>query len=1089
MFLDPTGTLSVSLPPGWAFDPVSSSLSDLVFLDWQAPADRQIFVRLRHSHTNAAATDDEWEATVRKQLPEEATRIERRDGPWLIVERPGREGRPSQRWGIVRGPRFDVVIEQVGVDLGGPLATPELLEAVRTLDVPANRRLGALRPQSEFVAAMKQAQQAFMSGNREQSVGFLNQARHIAQQTWIHSLSGRPVPEVPAAVADAEAALAQARVAGSALFLHQATETLYRCRTTLPGIPAASAPAQMQQVDRLLTEALKLHGEATGTEPPRNPFYACMLRSQLLLGELQAILKGSKPNLGGPWASLAFEEAMSAVAMSGRMTGELSPDAAAILAAKGVTDPKQQLELHNAVLKTAALDHLVSAGGLLIAARAEANLAPDRVMSGNWLLAARQLAVLSPSPERERGLVLALNGHAGALLALGDEPSLDEASQLLKEAQQRLDELGEEGALRAQICLNQAWLRHTRRQLEGTLPIVERAITAAAQAGNERLERAARSLRSQFLALEGRHEEAVAEARKALAATHDDAASTHHLNLAVVLQRSGDAAEALEQVRAGLAAATADEPIGPDVLRLLFVAAALLDPIDRKRALATTEAAESVLDVLRLRIGDAADRIGFDDADRHREMAATLVQRRLDADDVLGALATADRHRARSLVRATRKPTVRGAGSIEGERPPPPGPDAGLDEQVSYFAQVAQAQLAEAGIPPPASGPALADLVADAGRTALVFHPNGDRLIAILARPDGGQVNVTALQASASMTEIAELTDALRAELGIVVSARAARGELPKQDVEDLAAALSDDDSVEEADAELDRLRRRLHDALLSDVLPVLQPDEPLVIVPYRELAVIPFPVLMEADGESLVDRHALSLLPSLATLATLARAHEPPGRAVIVGDPVTAPELALGALPGAAEEARNVAAALKGAGVETDMLLHGDATEAAFRERARGARLLHLACHATVRQQASSSPLFLTPQPPDDGLLLPDEIAELQLDGALVVLAACQSGLGRATADGILGLGRAFMQAGARTVVMSLWRVGDTATAHLMQNFYAALLGHAAGSGGPLDVAAATRYAQRATRATVSAHPSAWGPWIVLGDGGWRLL
>jgi CHAT domain-containing protein len=71
---------------------------------------------------------------------------------------------------------------------------------------------------------------------------------------------------------------------------------------------------------------------------------------------------------------------------------------------------------------------------------------------------------------------------------------------------------------------------------------------------------------------------------------------------------------------------------------------------------------------------------------------------------------------------------------------------------------------------------------------------------------------------------------------------------------------------------------------------------------------------------------------------------------------------------------------------------------------------------------------------------------------------------------------------------VLSLWRVGDAATAHLMQAFYDALRGEAPGVKGPLDVAAALRYAQLATRAAVSAHPSAWGPWLVVGDGGWRL-
>ena len=165
---------------------------------------------------------------------------------------------------------------------------------------------------------------------------------------------------------------------------------------------------------------------------------------------------------------------------------------------------------------------------------------------------------------------------------------------------------------------------------------------------------------------------------------------------------------------------------------------------------------------------------------------------------------------------------------------------------------------------------------------------------------------------------------------------------------------------------------------------------------------------------------------------------------------------------------------------------MHKDATEQALREQARGARIVHLACHAALRARASESPLFLTPQPPDDGLLLPADVADLRLDGALVVLAACQSGLGRATADGVLGLGRAFLQAGARCVLLSLWRVSDAATRELMTHFYAGLVG--SDETPALDAAAALAAAQRAGRAAFGDAAALWGPWLLVGDGGWKL-
>jgi CHAT domain-containing protein len=1083
MFLDPTGTISVSLPPGWAFDPLSSSLSELIFVNWLQPNRQQLFVRILPAHAPAGAGDDDWEAAVRRHLPREAPRAERRDGSIMLVEVPGRDGRPAQRWAIVRGPRRDAVLEQVGVPLGGALLTPELAEALRTLSIPANRHLHPLHPQSAFTAAMQAANDAFHRNDVALAARGLARARVIARETWLHSLVGRPIPEVPAAMAEAEAALALAKVSGSAAFLQQATLTLYRCRAALSRMSAPSVPALKKRLEELLVDALAEHGARAKDPPPGNPFAACLMRCRLLMDEAKAVLQGDQPKIGGPWATLALEDAMTAVAYAGRgLVKTVPPDFAATLSKQGITDEAAQREAANRVFLVTALENMVAAGGLLHAARAQAALQAERGASANWLLAARRLAELSPSPARDSGVALALSSHAGALFALGDEPSLEEAGQLLDEAQGILDRLGDEDEMRAQICLNQAWLRHTQRRDEGGIAIADRAIAAAARAGAARIERAARSLRSQFLGIAGRHAEAADEARRALAATHDDAASTHQLNLAVVLHRAGDSDGALEALRAGLAAAAHDEPIGQDVVRLLFVVAAVLDPRDARRSLAATEAAEAMLDALRVRLGDAADRVGFDDADRHREVAATLVQRRLALGDVLGALATADRHRARSLTRVSRGGVEEEAAA--GAPPAPPPTDAPLDAQVAFAVAAARSALGRAGVPPPLDGTALADLVADAGRTAVMFHPSGQALLIFVVRP-GNPVTIGTVTAAASVAEVLALTDALRAQLGIVVAARAARGEVPVQSIEDLAAALADD-AVEAADAELDRLRRALHDALFADVLPMLHEGEPVVVVPYRELSVIPLAVLAGKDGRPLSERHPLSVLPSLASLRALAHAAGPEMRAVVVGDPIVEPSHGLGPLPGAAAEASRVTRALQDKGIATTPLFREAATEAAFRTHAQGARILHLACHAAVRQKASASPLFLTPAPPEDGLLLPDEIADMRLDGALVVLAACQSGLGRATADGVLGLGRAFIEAGARAVVLSLWRVSDVATAALMSTFYDALVGKL--PDGPFDVAGAVRYAQNATRAAISAHPSVWGPWLVVGDGGWRL-
>jgi CHAT domain-containing protein len=110
-------------------------------------------------------------------------------------------------------------------------------------------------------------------------------------------------------------------------------------------------------------------------------------------------------------------------------------------------------------------------------------------------------------------------------------------------------------------------------------------------------------------------------------------------------------------------------------------------------------------------------------------------------------------------------------------------------------------------------------------------------------------------------------------------------------------------------------------------------------------------------------------------------------------------------------------------------------------------------------------------PAEAEDGLLTAEEVSGLDLlDTELVVLSACETGLGEVHAgEGVFGLRRAFVLAGARTLVMSLWKVPDLATAVLMERFYNNLL-----NGLERDLALSA--AQRATRdATVAELKRGW--------------
>lgn len=129
-----------------------------------------------------------------------------------------------------------------------------------------------------------------------------------------------------------------------------------------------------------------------------------------------------------------------------------------------------------------------------------------------------------------------------------------------------------------------------------------------------------------------------------------------------------------------------------------------------------------------------------------------------------------------------------------------------------------------------------------------------------------------------------------------------------------------------------------------------------------------------------------------------------------------------------------------------TTLYLGKDSTEDAVkRESLRRYRRLHFATHSLIDEVSPSrSAVVLTLDPEDDGFLDVNEISELDLDCDLVVLSACQTGRGQLlSGEGIVGLSRAFLYAGARSVVVSLWSVSDISTGHLMKTFYQHLAGN----------------------------------------------
>ena len=318
------------------------------------------------------------------------------------------------------------------------------------------------------------------------------------------------------------------------------------------------------------------------------------------------------------------------------------------------------------------------------------------------------------------------------------------------------------------------------------------------------------------------------------------------------------------------------------------------------------------------------------------------------------------------------------------------------------------------------------------------------------------------------------LTTLVQATAGLDGSGRAARG------------LLMTDRAQHAPWRELDRLLI----APVRRLLPAAAGSR-LTIVPHGPLFALSFAGLREAGGRTLLEAHDLHYVPAIAALGMAATAAPPPAEgALLVGDPgplQTEPGAeTLPALPWARREVAAVRTAL---GPGTTLLTAGDASEAAVRAGLAGRRVLHFATHGVV-SNAATSPSFLAlhPSGDSDGRLLADEIYDLRLDADLVVLSACRTALGPVEGDGVIGFARAFLSAGARSVVATQWDVSDRVSYEVMREFYARRARGASKSralrGAQLAVLRALRAGTiHADGAALPETPRLWAGFVLTGE------
>ena len=228
----------------------------------------------------------------------------------------------------------------------------------------------------------------------------------------------------------------------------------------------------------------------------------------------------------------------------------------------------------------------------------------------------------------------------------------------------------------------------------------------------------------------------------------------------------------------------------------------------------------------------------------------------------------------------------------------------------------------------------------------------------------------------------------------------------------------------------------KLYFLLVAPVKAILPPPSGyLTIVPYGPLHTLPFHALYDGS-RYLVEDYQVSYLPVSSLLKSLAEVDTTLGnrKSPAAGRPLILGYSGHGHLQRALEEAKTLATLLEGRSY-----LEDEATIARLIEEAPGSPIIHLATHGHSRLDAPNFSSVLL----SDGRFNAIDAFNLDLkDCELVTLSGCETGLALiGGGDEQLGLGRAFLAAGAKTLVMSLWPVEDNATNELMQLFYQNLL------------------------------------------------
>ena len=245
-----------------------------------------------------------------------------------------------------------------------------------------------------------------------------------------------------------------------------------------------------------------------------------------------------------------------------------------------------------------------------------------------------------------------------------------------------------------------------------------------------------------------------------------------------------------------------------------------------------------------------------------------------------------------------------------------------------------------------------------------------------------------------------------------------------------------------------------------------------LIIIPEGALFMIPFAALKDQNSRYLGESFRIRMCPSLTTLKLIADCpadYHCKSGVLLVGDPWVQDVTMLPLLPYAREEVQEIGRLLGCA-----PLVGRQATKVKVLRCLDSVALVHIAAHSSME----TGEIALAPDNGEtDFILTMKDVLSVQVRARLVVLSCCHSGQGEIKAEGVVGIARAFLGAGARSVLVSLWAIDDKATLEFMKNFYEHLVKGKSAS-------EALHQAMNCMRESVEfGAVKYWAPFVLIGD------